>query len=142
MKDLKTVIEAPSREDAQRMVKIAYYIDKRFLRPIDMVDFGIDVYRLKECGEVRMSKSATKLRPHVAALWGRLTDPMKAMFIWSHLCQGVDEIRGILSEMKQFTKNTHPDENYLDLFLGSIAMKLPAELQAKIKEGFGKEWRR
>ena len=142
MKDLKAVIESPSKDEAERMVRISYYLDKKFLRPIDMVDFGIDVYRLKECGEVRMSKPISKLKPHVAALWGRMTDPMRAMFLWSHLCQGVDELRGILREMSPFVKNARSDDNYLDLFLGSISMKLPAELQAKFKEGFGKEWRR
>lgn len=142
MKSIKEKMETPSKEDAERMVKIAYYLDRKFLRPIDMVDFGIDVYRLKECGEVRMSKSLSKIRPHVAGLWARMTDPMRAMFLWSHLCQSVDELRVILAEMAPIIKSTKADADYLNLFLGSMAMKLPPELQAKIKDGFGKEWRR
>lgn len=140
MKDLKTVISAPTKDEAERMVKIAYYIDKRFLRPTDMVVMGIDVYRLKECGEVRMSKSPAELKKFTMGLWDRMTEPMKAMFLWSHLCQGVEELRALLRQFHPIIKNTRSEENNLDAIQATMSMKLPTELQAKIKEGFGREW--
>ncbi len=142
MKTFKARIDAPSREDAERMLKIAYYIDKKFLRPIDMVDFGIDVYRLKECGEVRMSKSRSKVKPHVLELWGRMTKPMKAMFMWSHFCECVDELRKVHQELQALGEPVQNQRLELDVAIARTSAMLPAELQAKIKEGFGKEWRR
>lgn len=142
MKDLKSVISAPAKEEAERMCKIAYYLDKKFLRPIDLVDLGIDVYRLKECGEVRMSKKPSEIKPHLAALWNRMTEPMKAMFLWSHLCQEVDMIKELLMQLGSFHKGSMQAElSHLDALLLSASRKLPEELQSKIKEGFGKEWR-
>lgn len=141
MKSLKSVIAAPSKEEAERMVKIAYYIDKKFLRPMDVVDLGIDLYRLKECGEVRMSKSPVKLKPHTAAIWGRMTETMRTMFLWSYFCQGIDELRGILSQLEPAIKNTRNEGQHLEAALASLAQKLPQDLKEKFKEGFGREWR-
>lgn len=142
MKDLKTVISAPAKDEAERMVMVAYYIDKKFLRPTDIVDLGIDLYRLKECGEVRMSKSPAKLRPHTAGLWGRMTDPMKAMFLWSYFCSKAEELRNILDQLGPLVKSSCREErSRIEQMLGTMALKLPKELQEKIREGFGREWR-
>lgn len=141
MKDLKTVVSAPTKEEAERMVKVAYYLDKNFLRPLDFVDFGIEVYRLKECGEVRMSKSHAKIKPHAAKLWGRMTKPMQAMFLWSHFCELVDEMRLIYQELRELGEPTQDGRLQLDAVIAKTAAMLPKELQEKIKEGFGRDWR-
>jgi hypothetical protein len=142
VKDLKTVISAPAKDEAERMVKVAYYLDKKFLRPTDIVDLGIDLYRLKEFGEVRMSKSPAKLRPHTAGLWGRMTESMKAMFLWSYFCDKADELRNILGQLMPLVKSSCREEHVrIEQMLGAMALKLPKELQEKIREGFGREWR-
>lgn len=140
MKDLKAVTHAPSKDEAERMYKIAYYLDKKFLRPIDVVDLGIDVYKLKECGEVRMAKSPSKIKPYTAEIWGRMTESMRAMFLWSYLCEEIDSLRATLRQLKPIAKNVRLEELALDSILNSMSIKLPPELQAKIKEGFGREW--
>jgi hypothetical protein len=141
MKDLKTVTSAPTKDQAERMCKIAYYIDKKFLRATDTVTMGIDIYRLKEFGEVRMSKSQKELKKFTSELWGRMTDPMKAMFLWSYLCEEVDVIKELLNDFYPMVKNIGSERHHLDAILGSMSSKLPVELQAEIKKGFGREWR-
>lgn len=141
MKDLKTVASVSAKEEAERMCKIAYYLDKKFLRPIDLVELGIDVYRLKECGEVRMSKKPSEIKPHVDRIWHRMTDPMKAMLLWSNLCREMDMARELILQLGSFSKISMQGElAHLDAVLASMSRKLPAELQEKIKDGFGKEW--
>lgn len=141
-KELKSWPTPPVKEEAERLCKIAYYLDKKFLRPIDLVELGIDVYRLKECGEVRMSKKPSQIKPHLAAIWGRMTEPMKAMFYWSRFCHEMGMAMELLTLIGDISKHSMQNElANLDAVLLSASRKLPLELQEKIKDGFGKEWR-
>lgn len=129
-----------TKEKIERMYKVAYYLDKKFLRPVDIVDLGIDVYKLKECGEVRMSKNLSKLKPHGQEIWSRMSQAMKAMFFWSYLSDHLEDVKDVLKDLEPLVKNVNTERNAVLTIEKSMSMKLPPELQTKIKEGFGREW--
>ena len=140
MKELKAVRKPTTKDQVLRMYKVAYYLDRSFFKPADLVDFGLDIYRLKEFGEVRMKKTWSKIRPQADQLWARMTDPMKAMFYWSYYCEGLDYLRLILGEMEPFVKNVALDRSGIEELSRSMSQKLPPALQSKIVQGFGREW--
>lgn len=131
---------APVKEEVERMYKCAYYIDRNFLKSTDVVDFGIDVYRLKECGEVRMKKTLQQIRPHVQPLWERMNRAQKVMFFYSYLCQSVGYVRAILQEMEALVGDVGREKGFLDGIPDSVYLKFPKELKDKIKDGFGSDW--
>lgn len=140
MKKLKDTRASVTKDEMERMYKISYYIDKGFFKPLDVVDLGLDIHRLKEFGEVRMTRPWPKLRSHAGPLWARMTDPMKVMYWWSFLCEGIDLLKSLLDTMEPFVKNVNLERKSLETVVSSMCQKLPPELHAKIKEGFGREW--
>lgn len=140
MKELKAVRKPTTKDQVLRMYKVAYYLDRSFFKPADLVDFGLDIYRLKEFGEVKMKKTWVKIRPYADGLWNRMTDSMKVMFFWSYYCEGLDYLRLILAEMEPLVKNVGPERGGVEALSSSMSQKLPPALQTKIKEGFGREW--
>lgn len=139
MKETKSAQKRFTKEQIERMYKVAYYLDRSFFRPADSVDFKLDVYRLKECGEVHMKQSLVKLRLHAEAIQARMSDTAKAMYLWSYLCDGFDRMRLILSDMEPFVKSVALEKSLLENISVSMSGKLPAALQTKLKD-FGKEW--
>lgn len=132
---------APIKEEIERMYKCAYYLDRGFFRPVDVVDFGIDLYKLKECGEVVMKKELSKLRPHVQALWDRMNEAQRVMFLYSYLCQGIEYVKTILKDLGTIVGDAKREAGFLDGIPHSLYIKFPRELQDKINEGFGRQWK-
>lgn len=140
MKELKAVRKPTTKEEVERMYKVGYYLDRNFLKPTDVVDLGLDLYRLKEFGEVHMKKTWAKIRPLTDGIWNRMTDPMKVMFYWSYFCQWLDYGRLVLDEMEPLIRNVGFERKSIEAMSSAMYQKLPAALQTKIKEGFGREW--
>jgi hypothetical protein len=140
VKELKAVRKPTTKDEVERMYKIGYYLDHSFFRPADAMDLGLDLYRLKEFGQVRMTKSWAKIKPHAEGIWTRMTEPMRAMFWWSYFCQGIDYLALILDEMEPILKVVSTERRQIELLQSTVCQKLPPELQKKIKEGFGREW--
>ena len=69
------------KADVECMYRCAYYLDNQFLKPTDVVDFGIDYHKLKECGDVRMKKGLTHLRKMAKRLWKRMSRDQKTLFL-------------------------------------------------------------
>jgi hypothetical protein len=134
--------KSPLKEEAERMYKVSYYIDSKFFRPTDIVDFGLDVPYLKEFGEIRFKKEWNKVRPHVPALWERMNGAQRAMFLYSYLWQGLEHVRGILRDLEPYVANVSSENAALDNVTRILCQKFPKELQQKLREGFGKEWSR
>lgn len=132
----------PQKAEAERMYKVAYYLDKGFLRPMDLADYGLDIVYLKECGEVRMKKDWNKVRPHVPALWERMNSAARAMYLYSYLCEAVDHVKGILGDLSPYVGGIQSQEALLGRITDTLFPKFPKELQEKIQSGFGKEWAR
>lgn len=140
MKELKAVRRPTTKDQVLRAYKVAYYLDHSFFKPADIIDFGLDIYRLKEFGEVRMKKTWPKIRPQADRLWVRMTDSMKVMFYWSYYCEGLDYLRLILGEMEPLIKSVAVERSGVEALSSSMSLKLPPALQTKIREGFGREW--
>lgn len=132
--------KAPIKEEIERMYKCAYYIDRNFLKPDDVVNLGLDVYKLKECGEVVMKKDLAKLRPHVAGIWERMSKAQRTMFLYSYFAQGVKYMLQILKDMEPLIGNTSPPAHNIISAMNTLHRNFPEELVEKINGGFGKEW--
>ncbi len=132
--------KAPIKEEIERMYKCAYYIDRNFFQKQDLVDFGIDFYKLKECGDVEMKKDLGKIRPHVSALWDRMSKAQRTMFLYSYLVQGCNYLNGILEDLDPLMGDMKPEIRLVATLAQNINRRFPQELQEKIDEGFGKEW--
>jgi hypothetical protein len=132
--------KVPSKEAIERMYKCAYYVDRNFFRPADLVDFGLDLYRLKECGEVEMKKPLDKLRAHVGSLWERMRPAQKTMYLYSYLCQTTAQGKAILRDLGAVVGDVAREIGFLEGIPHSVYIKFPKELQDRIQAGFGKEW--
>lgn len=133
--------KAPIKEEIERMYKCAYYVDRAFFKPSDLVDFGLDFYKLKEAGEVEMKKDLAKLRPHVQGLWDRMNTAQRTMFLYSYFALGCQYLGSILGDMEPLLGgDLKPEMHFLNTLISKVNQKFPAELQDKLNEGFGKEW--
>lgn len=130
----------PSKEEIERMYKCAYYIDRGFFRPADMADFGIDLVRLKEFGEVVMKKPLAKLRPQAMGLWERMNKAQRTMFLYSYLTQAVRYLNSMLDLLEPLLGNCMSERHALSSITTTLHRKFPDELQEKLRDGFGKEW--
>lgn len=131
---------SPQKEEIERMYKCAYYIDRGFFRPADLVDFGIDIVRLKEFGEVVMKKPVAQLRPKAPGLWERMNKAQRTMFLYSYLMQGIKYLSAMLDLMEPLLGNCMSERHALSSILNTLQRKFPDELQEKLRDGFGKEW--
>lgn len=130
----------PDKREIERMYKCAYYLDRSFFRPEDMLELGIDVLRLKEFGEVVMKKPLSHLRTRVGALWERMSRAQRTMFLYTYYVQGVKHLQGLLSLMEGEIGSMMTERHGLSSFLGAMFRRFPEDLQKKLKDGVGKEW--
>jgi hypothetical protein len=92
--------QKPSREQIERLYRLAYLLDSDLLKPSDMMSFGIDVRKLKEFGEVSMSKNVGVLRRHLPALWERLSKEQRAAFLMSYMLEGLEYTTATLGTLE------------------------------------------
>jgi predicted transcriptional regulator len=132
----------PQKDDIERMYKVAYYLDSKFFRKEDVVDLGLDLHKLKECGSVEMKKDLTKLRAMVGKVWTRMSSSAHVMFIYSYFWEHLRDMKDLLNELEIYIekKSTGWEASTLDALSESLYRKFPEDLQKKIKSGFGKEW--
>lgn len=130
----------PGKEEIERMYKCAYYIDRTFLRPADVVEFGIDFVRLKEFGEVVMRKPINQLRQKAPGLWERMNKSQKTMFLYSYFTQGIKYLNKLVDNLEPLIGNCMSERHGLTSLLNTLNRKFPADLRDKIEDGFGKEW--
>lgn len=130
----------PAKEEIERMYRCAYYVDRSFFKPADLVDFGLDFYKLKEAGEVIMKKDLSKIRPHVNSLWGRMNLAQRTMFHYSYFVQGCNYLSAILEDMKRAVGEVKQEEKLIETLMVTLTRRFPEDLQEKVNDGFGKEW--
>lgn len=126
---------APSKGQVERMYRLAYIIDPEFFRREDVVDFGIDLYRLKEFGEVRMSKSLAQVRRHVPDLWSRMDAHQRAAFISSYLLGALHSVRGFLGDLEREIGDLKDVKEALALVEGGLFGMFPRALQNRLRQG-------
>lgn len=128
------------KPEIERMYKCAYYLDRSFFRPEDMLELGIDVPRLKEFGLVVMKKPISHLRTRVGPLWERMNRAQRTMYHYTYYVQGVKNLQGLLDLMEGELGSMMSEKHALSSFLGAIFRRFPPDLQKKLKDGVGKEW--
>jgi hypothetical protein len=90
----------PSREQVERLYRLAYLLDPDIFKPSDAVNFGVDFRKLKEFGEVSMSKDVGVLRRHLPALWDRLSMEQRAAFHMSYMLDGLEYAASTLGSLE------------------------------------------
>lgn len=134
--------KAPIKVEIERMYKCAYYFDRSFFKASDLVDFGLDLYKLKEAGVVEMKKDLSKLRPHVQALWDRMGPSQRTIFLYSYFMQGCNYLLTLLGDLSPaLGGDVRPEERLIETLIQTVNRRFPQDLQDKLDEGFGKEWK-
>jgi|FLYK01.1.fsa_nt_gi hypothetical protein len=125
---------SPLKPEIERMVKLAYLVDPAILRPQDIVDFGIDLHRLKEFGEVRLSKPLGHLRKLVPALWGRMNAHQRAAFLLSYVVDGLKQVEETLKDLEREIGDLSEARQGITLALSGLFGKVPRRIVRRIGE--------
>jgi hypothetical protein len=126
---------APGKDQITRMYRLAYMIDPGVFTREDVVDFGLDLHRLKECGEVRMSKPLPTLRKHVPGLWSRMDQHQRGAFILSYLLGSLETVSSLVKDL-QAEMGELNDVNESLVWMNSFLLgKFPKALQERLRKG-------
>jgi hypothetical protein len=131
---------APSKAEIERIYKAAYYVNPSILRPQDPAELGLDLHRLKEFGEVRMKKPLSELRRHLPALWGRMDENQKALFLLGHLAEALKYADTTLQALEKELGPLKEEKASIDRVMNLVYGKIPENLSRRIKRGLGREW--
>lgn len=127
-----------TRAEAERLYWLAYLVDSSFFRPIDAVNFGIDVRKLKECGEVTMTKPIAKIRGHILGLWERLTKDQRAAFIMSYLLEGLESIAVTVGDLENQIGNLQDVRDALTWINLTLFGRFPKNVMQRLEEALRK----
>jgi hypothetical protein len=131
----------PTKEDIERLYRLAYCVDPDYFKKEDVVNLGLDLYRLKEFGQVRMTKSLAVLRKQAPILWKRLSDVQKAAYILGDIIAGLRYVDGALREIEAFIGEFPEGHESVDFIHHQLFAKLPMGLRSRLEQGFGK-WKK
>lgn len=137
-KEKKSVEPGDSKEEIERLYRMAYCVDPGFLRPQDVVDLGIDVVLLKEFGQVRMKKTVAVLKRHVNKLWARMSTEQKAAYILSDILSGLAFLADALSALEGYMGPLPGVQEEVDMAYNALFTRIPRPLWQKLEKGFGK----
>lgn len=127
--------QQPDKDQIVRMYRLAYMLNPAILSREDVVDFGIDLYRLKECGEVRMSQPLVKLRKLVPGLWKRMDPHQRAAFILSYLVGTMARLEAQVKDLEKEMGDLKEIHESL-IWMNSVLLgKFPKALQGKLRQG-------
>lgn len=129
---------APDKAQVERMYKLAYILEPEFFRREDVVDFGIDLHRLKEFGEVRMSKSLGQVRKLLPDLWERMDPHQRAAFIMSYLVAALRSVDSLVKDLERELGDLKDVREALALMHGGLFGKFPKDLQKRLERGLGR----
>lgn len=129
---------APGKEEIERMYRIAYCVDATFFRKEDVIDLGLDLYRLKEFGEARMSKGLPILRKKIASLWSRMTDEQRSAYVMSDVMSGLRYVDLAIKELEKYLGEVPGAHEGVSLVQDNIFSRIPASLRERTERGFGK----
>lgn len=130
----------PERDDVERMYRVAYLMDPAFFRREDVVDFGVDLHRLKEFGEVRMGKPLTVIRKNVHALWKRMNDEQRSAFMIGEVISRLNDVTETLRHLEAVMGDAPDVHEFVEFARGNLLARIPVDLGAKLGRGSGK-WR-
>lgn len=130
----------PEKEDVERMYRVAYLLDQGFFRREDVIDFGMDLHRLKEFGEVKMKKTVIEVRKHVRGLWNRMTDEQRSAFMVGEVLSRINDATEALRHLEVTMGQAPEVHEFLDFAKGYLEAKIPPALVERLGRGSGK-WR-
>lgn len=128
----------PTKEEIERLYRLAYTIDARYYRREDVVDLGLDLHRLKEFGDVRMSKGLPTLRKHAGSLWKRLNDAQRTAYILADVISGLRYVDQAVRELEKEVGPLPEAQEGISLVQNSLFSRVPAHLRERLDKGFGK----
>lgn len=130
----------PAKTEIERMYRIAYTVDPAIYRVQDVIDFGIDIRRLKEFGEVLMKKDVSKLRKGAKSLWDRMDDHQKAAFLVGDVYSALKDLTKTIGDLEKLMGPILEAHEGLELIQNGLFARIPKALRDRIQRGFGK-WR-
>lgn len=125
----------PNKAQIERMYRLAYTLDSSFFRANDLVDFGLDLPRLKEFGKVRMSKSLGQMRRHVHSLWERMDANQRGAFILSYLWDTLGGVDALVGDLEKEVGEMKEVRDALTWLQGGIFGRFPQSLQKQLQRG-------
>lgn len=105
---------------------------------MDVVNFGIDVRRLKEFGEVSMSKGVDRIRKHLPGLWERLTPLQRAAFHMSYLLENLETLSGNIEDLEKQIGNLQEVRDAITLIYVTLFASFPKDVVHMLREALGK----
>lgn len=126
------------KNEIERMYRIAYSVNPSFLKIHDVVDFGIDLHRLKEFGDVTMKKELPKLRKGAKELWSRMDDHQKAAFLVGTVIEGLRNVAGVLQDLEKLMTPMPDVHDGLEMAQMGLYTRIPKSLRDAVDKGFGK----
>lgn len=128
--------KAPTRAQVERMYKLAYTIEPSIFRPEDIINFGIDLRRLKEFGEVRMSKNPS--RAHVDDLWGRMDQYQRAAFLMSYLGDSLRSVETLVKALEKELGELKDIRDALTWLHAGLFGRFPKSLHKRLQRGLAR----
>jgi len=130
--------KALAKTEIERMYRIAYTVDPAIYRVQDVIDFGIDLRRLKEFGEVLMKKDVSKLRKGVKHLWDRMDDHQKAAFLVGDVVTALKDLGKTVNDLERLMGPILEAHEGLELIQNGLFARIPKALRERLERGFGK----
>ena len=128
------------KAEIERMYRMAYTVDPKVFRAQDLVDFGLDLHRLKEFGDVKMKKGLAVLRKGCKALWERMNDQQRAAFLIGDVITGLRKVSGSLQGLEKVMGSIPEAHEGLEMAQNGLYARIPNDLRGRLDQGFGK-WR-
>jgi hypothetical protein len=127
-----------SKDEVERLYRLAYTVDHEFFQKQDLIDLGLDLHRLKEFGEVRMSKSLSQVRKQVPALWKRMNDLQKAAYIMGDVMSGLKYLDNAIRELEKLLGEIPHAHDGISFIETGLFARIPAHLRDRLSKGFAK----
>lgn len=132
--------KTPGKSDIERMYRIAYTVDPSIYRMQDVIDFGLDLHRLKEFGDVVMKRDLSRLRKGAKELWGRMDNHQRAAFLMGNVIEGLRGVSGVLLDLEKLMGPMPDAHEGLAMAQNGLFATIPKTLRDRLDKGFGK-WR-
>lgn len=124
--------------DIERMYRLAYCVNPNIFKPEDVIHFGIDLHRLKECGEVEMKKPLCQIRKHVSLLWQRMDHHQRAAFFTGDLIDGLRKVTAAIKNIEQVLGPLIDVRDNVEEVYHSLFAHMPRGFRERTEKGFGK----
>jgi hypothetical protein len=128
----------PTKEEIERLYRLSYMVDHEFFRREDVIDLGLDLRRLKEFGEVRMSKTLGVIRKYAPGLWKRMNDLQKAAYIMADVISGLKYVDQAIKELEKVVGPIPEAHDGVSFVHTGLFSRIPSHLRVRLEKGFGK----